>query len=92
MGSISITRTQYKNTVYLRLGGDQPPEVWMLLIIWLKEVEVRVCSLLDSQNKLGLTTSLPHKLCSLQDDLQAVPSQKSVFAKQAYCRKTVCKQ
>lgn len=50
----------------------------MLLIIWLKKVEVRVCSLLDSQNKLSLTTSLPHKLCSLQDDLQATLSQTSV--------------
>lgn len=67
-----------RSTTYLRLGGDQPPEVGMLSIIWLKKVEVRVCSLLDSQNKLSLTTSLLNKLCSLQNDLQATLSQRSV--------------
>lgn len=65
-------------TGYLRLGSDQPPEVWMLLIVWLKKVKVRVCGLLDAQNKLGLPTSLPNKLGSLQDDLQGTLTQRTV--------------
>lgn len=55
----------------LRFCVDKPPEVWMLLIMWLKKLEVRICSLLDSQNKLSLTTSVAYKLCCLQNDLQA---------------------
>jgi len=42
----------------------------MLQVTWLKEAEFGVGSLLDTQNKLSLTTSLAHKLCSLKNNLQ----------------------
>lgn len=42
----------------------------MLLIVWLQKAEVGIGSLLDTQDKLSLATSLLHKLCSLQNDLQ----------------------
>ena len=65
--------------------SKQPFIVWVQLIWWLEEAEVRIGRLLDAQHDLHLATGALNKAGCLQDDLRSTNCRHSVFKFRYLC-------